>query len=38
MSRWIGAKLGIFCTSPADAKTGSYADFDWFRLSGSLDQ
>lgn len=36
--RWIGAKLGIFCTSPADAKTGGYADFDWFRLSGSLDQ
>jgi len=28
MFRWIGAKLGIFCTSPADAKTSGYADFD----------
>jgi beta-xylosidase len=30
--RWIGAKLGIFCNSPADAKTGGYADFDWFHV------
>ncbi|MCE5186117.1 MAG: glycoside hydrolase 43 family protein [Planctomycetaceae bacterium] len=27
---WIGAKVGIFCNSDADAKNGGYADFDWF--------
>lgn len=30
--KWIGAKVGIFCTSVADVRTGGYADFDWFRM------
>lgn len=30
--KWIGAKIGIFCTSTPEAHTGGYADFDWFRL------
>ncbi|MEI6946825.1 family 43 glycosylhydrolase [Paraflavisolibacter sp. H34] len=31
--KWVGAKLGLFCTSRPDVRTGSYADFDWFRIS-----
>jgi len=31
--KWIGAKIGLFCTSGADVRTGGYADFDFFRLS-----
>jgi len=30
--KWIGAKAGLFCLSPSDAKTGGYADIDWFRI------
>lgn len=30
--KWIGAKIGIFCTSTPDMRTGGYADFDWFRV------
>jgi beta-xylosidase len=30
--RWIGAKAGLFCVSQAAAKTGGYADCDWFRI------
>lgn len=30
--RWIGAKVGLFCLSPADAPGGGHADFDWFRI------
>jgi len=30
--KWIGAKIGIFCTSKPEVKTGGYADFDWFRF------
>jgi beta-xylosidase len=30
--KWIGAKVGIFCTSSPDVRTGGYADFDWFRI------
>ena len=29
---WIGAKVGLFCTSRPDARTGGYADFDYFRV------
>ncbi|WP_114778480.1 glycoside hydrolase family 43 protein [Botryobacter ruber] len=31
--KWIGAKVGIFCTSSPDVRTGGYADFDWFRIT-----
>jgi beta-xylosidase len=30
--KWIGAKIGLFCTSAPDVRTGSYADFDYFRI------
>ncbi len=30
--KWIGAKIGLFCLSPAGSKNGGYADFDWFRV------
>lgn len=30
--RWIGAKLGIFCTSLVKADDSGYADFDWFKV------
>lgn len=31
--KWIGAKVGLFCLSPSDAKNGGYADVDWFRIA-----
>lgn len=31
--KWIGAKIGLFCLSKPDARTGGYADFDWFRIT-----
>ncbi|MFV8325306.1 glycoside hydrolase 43 family protein [Flavobacterium sp. ZS1P14] len=30
---WISAKMGIFSMSEATARMGSYADFDWFKVS-----
>ncbi|HQT91620.1 MAG TPA: glycoside hydrolase, partial [Candidatus Kryptobacter bacterium] len=30
--RWIGSKLGIFCTSTTRINDSGYADFDWFRV------
>lgn len=30
--KWIGAKVGLFCTSTPNVRTGGYADFDWFRV------
>ena len=30
---WIGAKIGIFARSLDRAKTGGFADFDYFRFS-----
>lgn len=30
--KWIGAKIGIFCVSKPEVRTGGYADFDWFRF------
>jgi hypothetical protein len=30
--RWIGAKVGLFAVSFAQAETRGYADFDWFRF------
>lgn len=29
---WIGAKIGIFCSSPNIVQGDGYADFDYFRL------
>lgn len=30
--KWIGAKVGIFCTRPTETNDSGYADFDWFRV------
>lgn len=30
--KWIGAKLGLFCTRPAQTNDAGTADFDWFRV------
>ncbi len=30
--KWIGAKLGIFCTGTLKTHDSGYADFDWFRV------
>lgn len=30
--KWIGAKVGIFCNAPFEARNGGFADFDWFRI------
>ncbi len=32
MGRWIGAKVGIFCTRKNTTNDSGYADFDWFRI------
>ncbi|HUS03035.1 MAG TPA: glycoside hydrolase 43 family protein [Chitinophagaceae bacterium] len=30
--KWVGAKVGIFCTRIAQTNDSGYADFDWFRI------
>lgn len=30
--KWIGAKVGIFCTGAQKSNDCGYADFDWFRV------
>ena len=30
--RWIGAKVGIFCTGTIRSDDSGYADFEWFRV------
>ncbi|GHB61651.1 glycoside hydrolase family 43 protein [Persicitalea jodogahamensis] len=30
--RWIGAKMGIFCTRNTQTNDSGYADYDWFRV------
>ena len=30
--KWIGAKVGIFCTRKGETNDPGYADFDWFRI------
>jgi len=30
--RWIGAKVGLFCTRATQINDSGYADFDWFRF------
>jgi beta-xylosidase len=31
--KWIGAKVGLFCTAVPGTKNGGYADIDWFRIT-----
>lgn len=32
--KWIGTKVGTFCTRPAiKANDGGWADVDWFRIT-----
>lgn len=33
VGRWIGAKMGIFCSRTTQTNDSGYADFDWFRVS-----
>lgn len=30
--RWIGAKVGLFCSNPNINESKGFADFDWFRM------
>jgi beta-xylosidase len=30
--KWIGAKMGLFCTRENQTNDSGYADFDWFRI------
>ncbi|MDF3078161.1 MAG: glycosyl hydrolase 43 family protein [Sphingobacteriaceae bacterium] len=30
--KWIGAKVGLFCTRESQTNDSGYADFDWFRV------
>jgi beta-xylosidase len=30
--RWIGAKVGLFCTRESQSNDSGYADLDWFRI------
>lgn len=30
--RWIGAKMGFFCSRTTQTNDSGYADFDWFRV------
>ncbi|HEY4148329.1 MAG TPA: glycoside hydrolase 43 family protein [Chitinophagaceae bacterium] len=32
VGRWIGAKVGLFCTRETVTNDAGYADFDWFRV------
>jgi beta-xylosidase len=32
VGRWIGSKVGIFCTRATQINDSGYADFDWFRV------
>jgi beta-xylosidase len=34
--KWIGAKVGIFCTRQSQTNDSGYADFDWFRVEKAL--
>ncbi|SDH55040.1 glycoside hydrolase family 43 protein [Mucilaginibacter gossypii] len=31
--RWIGAKIGLFCTRTSQINDSGYADVDWFRVT-----
>ena len=32
VGRWIGAKVGLFCTRETQTNDSGYADIDWFRV------
>lgn len=32
VGRWIGARVGLFCTRTTQINDAGYADFDWFRV------
>lgn len=32
VGRWIGAKIGIFCTRQTQTNDSGFADYDWFRV------
>jgi len=32
VGRWIGAKVGLFCTRETQTNDSGYGDFDWFRI------
>jgi beta-xylosidase len=32
VGRWIGAKVGLFCSRQKQINDSGYADFDWFRV------
>lgn len=31
--KWIGAKVGLFCTGSPETRNGGYVDIDWFRVT-----
>ena len=31
--KWIGAKVGLFCTGASGIRNGGYVDVDWFRIT-----
>ncbi len=33
VGRWIGAKVGIFCTRQTQINDSGFTDFDWFRVT-----
>lgn len=33
--RWIGAKMGMFCTRTTQTNDSGYADYDWFRVESA---
>ncbi|MBC7652059.1 MAG: hypothetical protein H7101_09955, partial [Deinococcales bacterium] len=32
VGKWIGAKVGVFCTRQTQTNDSGFADFDWFRV------
>lgn len=36
VGRWIGTKVGIFCTRQTQINDSGFADFDWFRVAAIL--
>ena len=38
VSRWIGAKTGLYCTRTENTNDCGYADVDWFRVEPLLQQ
>jgi hypothetical protein len=30
--RWVGAKIGLFCTRAIKTNDAGFADIDWFRI------